>query len=335
MKTNKYQSIFIIISQIWAVANLMISKQTEIALFFLICQSLLIAFSFIISRLNDPQNHKTEELWARIHTFWWMLTLFALALTLDHKILILIFFLLSLLAIAEYFGMTTKENNLLKILSYPILQMTGILTFVGYLLLYFSSEQNYLIFQIIISCIILPCYFIFNFKQVQLFYPTLTAYLFFSFLLPFGLLLAKSETELFLLTCFLTEIRDLISYWLGKFLAKSISPSSKLNAKIASDVSPNKTWLTGVITLLLLVPIFYLMTQFVFVHITLTPQLFIIIPTTIGVLGLLGDLVFSMIKRMHDEKDSGQWLPGGSGLIDRIDSLVFTLPVIYFILNYL
>ena len=54
-----------------------------------------------------------------------------------------------------------------------------------------------------------------------------------------------------------------------------------------------------------------------------------------SVISQIGDLVASAIKRNHEIKDYGRLIPGHGGIMDRFDSVIFTVPIIYFLAYYL
>jgi phosphatidate cytidylyltransferase len=166
------------------------------------------------------------------------------------------------------------------------------------------------------------------------------ALLFFVYALGCAGAIINIDIKILLICLILTELRDLISYWMGKFFGKIIVRNPKgiipriLNCKIAEKVSPNKTWAVGglsTVSLCLLVmtlpPTF-----FTFGSKTMSSGFLISWMAAIGASGLFGDLIFSLMKREYGVKDSGQMLPGKSGVIDRIDSLAVTFPVTYFLL---
>jgi phosphatidate cytidylyltransferase len=100
--------------------------------------------------------------------------------------------------------------------------------------------------------------------------------------------------------------------------------------RIAPGISPNKTWqglLGGVAATLLLS-----LALGGYLHLAQARQL-----AGYGVLlslgGFCGDLMFSAAKRVLGVKDFSQLIPGHGGILDRVDSLVVTAPLLYFLIS--
>jgi phosphatidate cytidylyltransferase len=118
--------------------------------------------------------------------------------------------------------------------------------------------------------------------------------------------------------CFLflaTELNDVAAFVCGRIFGRH---------PLLPRVSPHKTWegSLGALAFSLLLP-WLLRFSFPFFG---TRQL-ILTGLAIGVGGQLGDLTFSALKRMLGIKDWSCAIPGHGGILDRIDSLVFTAPL--------
>lgn len=113
---------------------------------------------------------------------------------------------------------------------------------------------------------------------------------------------------------------DTGAYFIGSFFGKR---------KLWPEISPNKTIggaIGGIVSALIVGIIFHLVYPFNYSFIYI-----MIITIIISVFGQLGDLVASAIKRHYDIKDSGNIFPGHGGIIDRLDSFLFVVIILYFI----
>ena len=61
----------------------------------------------------------------------------------------------------------------------------------------------------------------------------------------------------------------------------------------------------------------------------------VLISAVIGIVAPVGDLIESAMKRAANTKDSGNYIPGRGGIMDNIDSLIFSAPVYYYLIIYL
>ena len=113
-------------------------------------------------------------------------------------------------------------------------------------------------------------------------------------------------------------INDTMAYLVGSFIGKT--PLSK--------ISPKKTiegTLGGVI---LCIAVIGCLSYFIF-DFKIVPILSMIIAAICAIFGTLGDLLESKLKRMADVKDSGSFMPGHGGFLDRFDSLLVAVPFVW------
>ncbi|MFD2760343.1 phosphatidate cytidylyltransferase [Lentibacillus juripiscarius] len=99
--------------------------------------------------------------------------------------------------------------------------------------------------------------------------------------------------------------------------------------KLWPEISPNKT-VEGAIGGVLLACVIGI--SFHMVHPFQNDMMVVVAVTVlVSVFGQIGDLVESAFKRYYGVKDSGNLLPGHGGILDRLDSLLFVLPILHFI----
>jgi len=197
-------------------------------------------------------------------------------------------------------------------------------------IMWFGTSYSQLSFNLLFGIILLVC--LYEMYRLRKGKTKILAYAY--VLVPFLLIQFFDMTDsdypespfdpsIILLMFILTWTFDTFAYLVGVQYGKH---------KIIPSVSPKKSW-EGFIGGFLLTIIAAYMSQKIFIHITLRDILFvsIILPFT----ATLGDLIASHYKREAGVKDSGDFIPGHGGLLDRMDAFTITIPAIYIIVNLL
>lgn len=120
--------------------------------------------------------------------------------------------------------------------------------------------------------------------------------------------------------------------WLGETAAYVVG-STLGRTKLAPVISPRKT-VEGALAQLVVSVLAALAAQAWFLG-ELGPSHAAAVGLLLGIVGQFGDLVESFLKRSCDTKDTGTLIPGHGGLLDRLDSLLFNTPALYYYARFL
>ena len=116
---------------------------------------------------------------------------------------------------------------------------------------------------------------------------------------------------------------DTGAYYVGRAFGKH---------KLAPTISPGKTW-EGVVGGVLAALAMAALAHFWFFH-ELPLKYILPLAVIMTVVGILGDLSESALKRGAGAKDAANILPGHGGILDRLDSLLFNAPLIYYFARF-
>lgn len=279
-------------------------------------------------KLTGPKKN-TPELISRVKTFWVILFLLSISLILKPTYAVVFWAFISYLALKEYFTIIPTRTVDRRVLFWAYIAIP-----IQY---YWIATHWYGMFTIFI-----PVYvFLFlPFRMVTLgetggflhaigtlhwgvmmmvYCMSCIAAL---YMLPPNEHTTYGAQGLIVFLLFLNQFNDAAQYFFGKKFGKH---------KIIPTVSPNKTvegFLGGVFSTTLISILFapYL-----------TPvghKAACILGLIIACSGFIGDIIISALKRDLGIKDTGQILPGHGGILDRIDSLMFTAPLYFHFIHY-
>ncbi|WP_425279762.1 phosphatidate cytidylyltransferase [Citrobacter sedlakii] len=290
--------------------------------------ALLLAVSVVNVLLVTLRPEKDwRELTLRIRTWWVIVVLFSLAILSPAWLALTFFGLVSFMALKEFLTLAPSRQADRMPLLWMFIAIPVNYGFIGT-----GWYGMFVVFIPVYVFLFLPARMViagdtqgFLRTASQLHWSLMTTVFAFSHVAFLLVLPADGKQTGALLVLFLvglTEFNDVAQYIWGKSFGR---------IKVTPTVSPNKTLaglLGGVATTalvaLLLGPL-------------LTPMsgaMALLAGVIIGVTGFCGDVVMSAIKRDCGVKDSGTLLPGHGGILDRLDSLIFTAPVFFHFIRY-
>lgn len=281
----------------------------------------------IISSHNTDKDYC--ELKLRIRSWWWMIGTVFVVLYLPQKYGLVFFGFLSFLALKEFLSIVPTRLADRRVIFWAYLSIP-----IQYYWISLGWYGLYIIFIPVYMFLYLPMVAVIIGEtkgfirsagvihwalMLTVFCLSHMAYL---LVLPSKKLGAGSIGMLLFLLVF-TQFNDVCQYIWGKSFGKN---------KIVPKVSPNKTWqgfIGGATTIMV-------SSYFAAPYLTpLTPSQGLVAGAIIAFSGFIGDLVISSVKRDLKLKDTSQLIPGHGGILDRIDSLMFTAPLFFHYIYYL
>ncbi|MCM8787090.1 MAG: phosphatidate cytidylyltransferase [Candidatus Omnitrophica bacterium] len=189
-------------------------------------------------------------------------------------------------------------------------------------------EDKFLFFRIpilVISCILATPVLLRQIQDaVRQTAITIVGILYFGWMFSYAIFLRESfGFGGIVFVCFLITIDDIAAFWIGKFIGRK---------KLIPQISPNKT-IEGSLGGVIVTIIFSLLLKYALPNYSYLDCIFL--GLVISIMGQIGDLVLSVIKRDIGVKDTGKLLLGHGGMLDRFDSWIFSLPIVYYLMHWL
>ena len=269
-----------------------------------------------------------DNLNARINAWWVMILIIFAAAALGFYGVIGLFFVISFMALREFLSLLyirRGDHLALAACFYVILPIQYILVAIDWFSMFtiFIPVYGFLFLPILSALLGDTAHFLDRSTKVQW---ALMISVFCISHIPAILTLdieGFEDKKLLLMIFFILVVQssDVLQYVWGKLFGKH---------KIAPKLSPSKTvegFVGGVVSASVLGGLLYWLTPF-------NPVQAVLMSLLICLMGFLGGLVMSAMKRSMGVKDWGNMISGHGGMLDRMDSLCFAAPIFFHVVRY-
>lgn len=254
--------------------------------------------------------------------------------------------LVVILAITLYFGgivtcglmaLVSLVGNMELLRVYGVNKKTpGIVCYLATVLYYIAiylDRMDIIVPMMVVYLLVMLAVYVLTFptysdKQIM---AAFMDFFYVSVMLSFVYLIRNMEHGLVLVLLIIVSswINDTCAYFVGRALGKH---------KMAPVLSPKKSiegLIGGIVGAGVFGAVFGILFDKYVDTMNYAPLLFAVVGAVGALPAVIGDLAASAIKRNNDIKDYGKLIPGHGGILDRFDSIIFTAPIIYYLLVYL
>lgn len=291
--------------------------------------SIIFALMFFVKIMTAVFKKDMENMWIRLKSFFLIVVFFTLAFCFNRITAFIFLTLISYLCFKEFLSLIPTRRTDRKVLlwAYLSIPISYYIIYIKWAALFYLWIPLYVFILISIRMVMASNVngFLKNLAVIQ--YGLMTTVYALGYLGLLAIIPMKYNPQggalglLFFILVF-TVSNDFIQMFCGKAFGKH---------KIIPKVSPNKTWegfIGGVIgSTILAVIMGRILTPFNIYQL-------IFLGSALSVCGFFGDVTMSAIKRDLGVKDTSMLIPGHGGILDRLDSLLFTAPLFFHYFAY-
>lgn len=246
-----------------------------------------------------------------------LLAIFVPALVIGNLPFALMMLVISWFGLSELFKVRKSKKELPILVELFAYILVGFLTLNNYKEAVLTFEMNYQLMALLIFAFLSPLVFINDSKKYNIndALYTVGSTIFIGLSMNLIILIRNFSLAHVIYIFLITIITDTFALITGMCVGRH---------KLAPQISPKKTWeglIGGTFWGALVATVFFNTV----VNPSVSLGVVMVVSVILSLIGQLGDLVFSSIKRYYNQKDFSNLIPGHGGILDRLDSIIFAI----------